>query len=235
MRKIGDGNMDYINTPIYDHIQVSEELNFVMADEDRNKYVSCIKGYVDSFLPDDMSYDSYCCHLSLFAAYCFAHSTTLALATLAKLEQFPILDYHRHLEHIIACLTDLGEIGLARQYARRMVEMIRVAVHPPKRAVALFSSHHTWLLIICEHDPFDCDVPLLLAALSSLAGSQYSFRDVTDLFDILMPLNLVPASGMVILQSVWAFMKCDEAFGGNNYQDELVKIEAWLAQLSNRT
>ena len=226
--------MEYIDTPIHDQMAQSPECDFLMADEDKNKYINYVKNYVDSFDPEDISYDSYCCHVSLFAAYCFAGDTSLALTTLTKLEQFDVQDYDRHLEHITACLADLGEFALARQYARRIVDMVSTRFPPPQKALYLIPVYRNWMRIICDEDPSDSEIPVLMDTISYLTCCQYLMVGLgtSQSFDILMPLNLVPASGIVILQSMWSYMKCDEAFGGNNYQDELVKIEAWLAQLS---
>ena len=225
-----------MNCPTYDFMTQSSAYDDLFTACRFDELLVFVRSFVERFEPNNRTYDSYMCSLELFHVYCYARQREGALRMLAILEEYAIEEGNRFLESIVDGLSYLGEFNLARQYARRKITL-QGAVPPPKRAIFLCGGYQRLLQIICEHDPNDNELPALFKIISKLAVGQYisSAQNTIQVVDALMPRNLVPPSASVILQSVWAYMKCDEAFGGSNYGDELIKIEAWLVQLSDRT
>ena len=223
-----------MNCPIYDRMMQLPDYDEYFTKRKFNELINFISTYVDAFDKTDRSYDNYMCHFELFAAYCEAGKNAKALSTLERLEEFNIPESDRYLECITNKLLLLGEFDSARGYARRHIDAIKEDSQQPTRSLVAVDGCMLLLRTICSSNPHDPELHEVLQSMQYYIACQYGLfgRGVTKVFDILMPLNLVPASGIVILRSVWSYMKCDEAFGGNNYQDELVKIEAWLTQLS---
>ncbi len=226
--------MDGISCPIYYQIINSAEHDRLLADENYQKYIEFVKTHIASFGRDDESYDNYMCNYGLFLAHCMAQDIDAAMETLDGLERFSVPEEDRDLWGIATGLTSIKKYELARFYTRRLYSAALPSLATERRVAWEVNYIVQLLLNFCDDNPFDSEVRILIDRLCYLACGYYpSTTCPIRIFETLMPLNVVPPSGIVILQSIWAFMKCDESFGGNNYQSDLVKIEAWLAQLSD--
>ncbi len=222
--------------PKYHRMVKSKRFDRLLVNQRFDALIHFVKTKMNSFDVGDLSLDRYMCTFELFSIYCWAHKRELALATLEQLEIFDISDQDRQLGHLVNYLFDLEEYELALHFSRRLLQVLQSTTSPPSRGLFLFSQYQMQLRIFCALHADAEEINPVIRIVSKLALHRYGFSAprAAALIGDNVPLNLVPASGMFILQSVWAFMKCDEAFGGNNYQDDLPKIEAWLGQFSNR-
>ncbi len=222
--------------PKYHQMVKSKRFDRLLVNQRFDALIHFIKTKINSFEEHDRSLDRYMCTFELFSVYCWAKKRELALATLKRLDEFDISDQDRELGLLINYLFRLEEYELAREFSRRLIREVESTTSPPLRGMFLFSQYRRLLQILCVLDARDDEILPVVTILSKLAFHHYDYSGTraAALTSVSVPLNRVPPSANVILHSVWAYMKCDEAFGGNHYQDDLAIIEAWLAQLSDR-
>ncbi len=213
----------------------SDEHDKLLVDHNYRKYIEFVKTHVAFFPRGDESYDNYMCNYGLFLAYCMAQDIGAAMETLARLERFSISEDDRDLWGIADGLASIKKYELARFYTSRQYNAALPRLTEERRVGWEVRYIFQLLEYYCDDNPRDPEVRLLIDRLSFLScGHRPGATCTITIFEKLMPLSLVPPTAIVILQAIWAYMKCDEAFGGNNYGEKLAKIEAWLVQLADR-